>query len=340
MTEGPQSSKKPTSESEGTELERPVLGISHGCIGCGYELKGLPFHGHCPECGKLIEHSLARIPEADRAPVRRRKALKFINGGWLTSFVLLLGCCDGFIALFVCLMGAGLRANGYLMMTRGKRGGTVDETNCFRWQTVVCGLVCLGLVASLVLTVATVMNPISAGFAWSSAHIKLITFGMLSIEGAFWMNGVRRWAQDHEYPALGPVAIGVLLVWLLPTCTALLLLLFGGLLADAPNWKGALIFSMVALIILCSIGTMLVGNLFSDLMHQLEIQPQEQKENDLAVQLEHAPVLDAPDEALIPIQPAESGTSRIIPQHGGITPKRDPDKDRKSAPPGNPGGTY
>ena len=340
MTEGPESTEKPTSESGGTEPERPVLGISHGCVGCGYELRGLPFHGHCPECGKLIEHSLAKIPEADRSAVSFRNAMKFINAGWLTSIVLLLGCCDGFVALFICLVGAGLRGRGYLMITRGSRGATFDETNCFRWQTGACGLVAVSLVAGLMLTIATAMNPISSGIAWASGAINLIALVGLCTEGAVWMFGVRCWARHNGYPALGPAATAVVLAWLLPACVALLLLLFGGLLEDSRNWNGGFTLGMFALIILCSIANLVIGNLFSDLVHQLEILPQEQEKNELTVRRKVAPAPDAPDEPQIPLTPAESGTAKIIPQRGEITPKRNPDEERKSQPPRNPGGIY
>ena len=340
MTEGPKPSQKPRSDSAHTAAERPVLGISLGCIACGYELKGLPFHGQCPECGKSIEHSLATIPEADRSAVGVRKALKFINAGWLTSAILLLGCFDGFVALFICLMGAGLRASGYRIIARGSRGSNFDETRRLRWQAVVCGLVALGLVTALGLTVATLVNPISAELDRASRLANLITLCLLCAEGAVWMFGVKCWARDNAYPALGPTATVALLAWSIPACLTLLLLVVGGWIADANTLRGALTLSMIVLIILCSIGNALIGNLFSDLIHQLEVQPQEREENDLAVRLRNAQEIEKPEEPGPSIRPADSATAEIIPQHGGITPKQESERKRESDPPRNPGGTY
>jgi hypothetical protein len=40
-------------------MPSPVVRRNLACIGCGYDLEGLPARGNCPECGRAIVESLA-----------------------------------------------------------------------------------------------------------------------------------------------------------------------------------------------------------------------------------------------------------------------------------------
>ena len=39
-------------------IEMPTIREDHACVGCGYNLRGLPFDHRCPECGKPCAESV------------------------------------------------------------------------------------------------------------------------------------------------------------------------------------------------------------------------------------------------------------------------------------------
>jgi 2-amino-4-hydroxy-6-hydroxymethyldihydropteridine diphosphokinase len=64
------------------------------CSSCGYNLRGLPVNGHCPECGKSIKETLEELAELDPA------AHEQLRRAGLIALAALAGCAvDG--VLFV-----------------------------------------------------------------------------------------------------------------------------------------------------------------------------------------------------------------------------------------------
>ncbi|MBM43878.1 MAG: hypothetical protein CMJ36_02545 [Phycisphaerae bacterium] len=70
--------------------------VSHvPCAGCSYELRGLPAEGSCPECGWLVQDSLARWidPEVHRHPTIANPRMVARGLQWLTWTLCLSFIC-------------------------------------------------------------------------------------------------------------------------------------------------------------------------------------------------------------------------------------------------------
>ena len=338
MTEDPGASEKQGVPRTTPARARPALNISQGCLGCGYELMGLPFHGKCPECGKPIEYSLASIPQSDRAAHRIRSGLKYITAGWLALSILIPGCINLNLTLLVCLIGSAFRCTGYLKIRSGYRNSVWEGTGWPGWHALMAGLISLGLLACLILGFGSVINPVSSGLKTAFMVTTMSTLLLVCIEAMGWMYGVRSWAKHTNYPALGPASVVMLVFWMLPSFCTLLLIIFPGSLVAGEAWTKACSTIMLVLITAGAVGNGLIGNLFTDLIHQLEVVPGEMEEDDLAVRLKNARHLRT-DKDDRPLTTAESAREKIIPQRGGILRKRKPRK-RRHDPPRNPGGTY
>ena len=216
MGDDPRTSRSNPARRRSTRRHQPILGVSQPCLECGYELKGLPFHVNCPECGTPVEHSLATITEADRSALHVRRALKFINAGWLAALTLIIGCCNLYAGLFICLIGSAFRCSGYLMIRRGTRGSMWSGVGTPGWQAVIAGVVTLGMLSSITLATLSWANPLVTTLADAYAITTLATLFLLCVEGAAWMFGVRAWAKHTDYPMLGPASSFACLGWLLP----------------------------------------------------------------------------------------------------------------------------
>ena len=62
------------------------VGASIPCVRCGYDLKTLHVHRRCPECGLMVDWSLARHAAGRATPMRR---LAVAAGVTVASFVAL-----------------------------------------------------------------------------------------------------------------------------------------------------------------------------------------------------------------------------------------------------------
>ena len=338
MTEDPGTSEKHSGSRRSTDVGQPVLEVSQACMDCGYELRGLPLDGKCPECGKSIEYSLASILQSDRAALSFQQGLKFINAGWLATSILILGCISLYLTLLICLIGAIFRCTGYLKIRRGYRESLWEATGWPGWHAFVSGLVSVCLLASITLAIASLVNPISQGIELAFMATTMSSVLLMCLEAAGWMYGVNSWAKHTGYPGIGPTSQGMLVYWLLPTFCAVLLIIFSGDLVAGVGWASVCSFVMFLLICIGAIGTALTGNMFSDLIHQLEIVPSQFEEDDLAIRLKNTRHTDQYVKRPS-IKPAQSSDSPIIPQRGGISLTRRA-KKRRPKPPSNPGGTY
>lgn len=338
VTEDPGASEIGPASASASTSQIPVLETSLECVGCGYELHGLPFHGSCPECGKPIEHSLASISEARNAPLGIRQALRFINAGWLANAILILGCINLKLTLIIVLIGAAFRCFGCLRIDRSYRGSIWEGTGWPRWHAMVSALVTLGLFASLVLSIISFIKP-GPGMQLAFMVTTMSCLFMICAESIGWLAGVRSWAKHTGYPALGPCSIAGLMYWAIPSFLVLFLIVFQQDLAAGSKWTGVFLTTTLVLICLGSIGNALLGNLFSDLIHQLEIVPDAMEDDHLAVRLRNARTRREPADRQ-PLVPAESGQAEIIPQRGGISNKRADKRTPRHDPPGNPGGMY
>lgn len=338
MAEDSGASENRSASGPSSTSHLPVLETSLECIGCGYELRGLHFHGSCPECGKPIDHSLGSIFDSSNGVLELRRGLRFIKAGWLANAVLLLGCISLKLTLIVVLVGAAFRCYGYRQINRSHHGSSWEGAGWPRWHGVVSALVTLGLLASLVLASISIITP-GPGIQLAFMATMMSCLLLICTESIGWLAGTRSWARHTGYPALEPCSIAGLMYWVLPSFLTLLLLVFHRDLVAGARWAG--LFSTVNLVLIClgSIGNALLGNLFSDLIHQLEVVPDEIEEDDLAVRLRNRRRRREPVDRQ-PLAPAEAGQARIIPQRGGILRKRARKRTPRHDPPGNPGGMY
>jgi len=78
----PSAAMNPSPTHHGTDLRArkfyppplppPCIGGYVPCLRCGYNLKTLQVHWRCPECGVLVNRSLARLVASRRHPSRWR----------------------------------------------------------------------------------------------------------------------------------------------------------------------------------------------------------------------------------------------------------------------------
>ncbi|MEE2681184.1 MAG: hypothetical protein VX641_02305 [Planctomycetota bacterium] len=313
------------------------LQVSHACGGCGYELRGLHLHGDCPECGTPIEASLPSLAPANAAAHDIRSGLKFINAGWLANAILILGCVSLQPILVVALVGAAFRCTGYLRIHRALGGSIWNERKWPQWHASLSALVTSGLVAGLVLAIISVIDP-GRGIQLAFLLTMMGSLLLIGVEAMGWLIGVRSWARLAEYPVLGPASTALLAVWTVPCILILVLMIVHGELVSGARWASVFSTAMLGLVCLGSIANALLGTLFSDLIHQRELVPDEIEEDDLMVRLRNARGLAEPTDRH-PLETAEEGRSPIIHQRRGIRTRKPPTKSPRK-PPGNPGGIY
>jgi hypothetical protein len=78
-----------------------------GCVGCGYNLRGLRVMGKCPECGAAIADSLYVLVK----PALVAEALRSFAGSYATFFAFFLGCITLFqgwpLTVTMAVLGCG-----------------------------------------------------------------------------------------------------------------------------------------------------------------------------------------------------------------------------------------
>ncbi len=313
----------------------PVLQRSVQCHRCGYELRGLPMVGACPECGASIERSVELSGDDATAATNLRDGLRFVRAGWVTACLLLLGCCAVPVVLLTCAVGSGFRVTGYLMIARSRAR--------HRWEqlpsalpVVICSGVCtVGLAASLVLSLVGTGPGTGPGFP----TVLGLTWLAVCVEGLLWMWWLRSTGEVLGHPYLGVAGALTMAVWVIVAGTCGVVVASTGSRPATGLGDGVIGLVLVVGLSLGALCTVLVGNLLSDLLRQIEFEPGSRRADELTIRMQLQKQLRTPPDPGR-ITPAESSGTTIVPERPGIsgTPRR-PGK-RGGDPPRNPGGTY
>jgi len=106
------------------------------CSSCGYNLRGLPVNGHCPECGKSIKETLEELAELDPT------AHEQLRRAGLIALAALAGCAvDGvlFVMDAVALAERTLQDSGKPISARSVCAAATTVTPpATRRQTAWC----------------------------------------------------------------------------------------------------------------------------------------------------------------------------------------------------------
>ena len=328
-------SSDPPDRSPGIHPGMPVLQRSVPCHRCGYELLGLPMVGACPECGSSIERSVELAGDDSTAATDLRDGLRFVRAGWVTACLLLLGCCAAPVVLLTCAVGSGFRVAGYVMIARSRARHRWAQLPRALPVAICSGACTVGLTASLVLSLVGTGQGTAPGFAM----VLGLTWLAVCVEGLLWMRWLRSTGEVLGHPFLEVAGALTMVVWTVVAVTCVVMVASTGSRPGTGLGDGVIGLVLVVGLSLGALCTVLVGNLLSDLLRQIELGPGSGRADELAIRMQLQKQLRTPPDPGR-ITPADSSGTTIVPERPGIsgTPRR-PGK-RGGDPPRNPGGTY
>jgi hypothetical protein len=115
------------------------------CWNCGYDLRGLPVEGTCPECGTPIWS----FPPARAAAERADEAQRVTN--WGIASILLFFLCLGPVAALVAIPAL---IDGHHLLARARRGEIAPSATgnaalgvWLAWATVVLSVLAVLVIA-------------------------------------------------------------------------------------------------------------------------------------------------------------------------------------------------
>ena len=314
-------------------LDSYQIGRSLPCLSCQYDLRGLSYSHHCPECGKsaaiTIEHVLKSEATATKVE-HLRQGLSLTSASWGLYALLLVACLAPSCTLIVLAIAPLMRL-GAIISFRKVEGALPAE-----WPVSLgtIGGLAIGTLSTTILFLA-----FSATFPGAATLLMGIFFIiMVGIEGFVWMSTLGQYARDLEAPLIGPVASIARISWIpIPIITAILFAASIGLSSKLIDNLAQL--SLIVGFGFCGVTTAIVTQLFSDIIRQLEIVGVLKTQQDPILVWpsnqspppEEAPNLDVAKTSNTPISLSE-------PEQ----PLRDPgaDRDQRGTEPNNPTGLY
>ena len=142
------------------------------------------------------------------------------------------------------------------------------------------------------------------------------------------------------HPFLGVAGTLTMVVWSIAAVTCAVMVASTGSRPATGLGDGAIGLVLVVGLSVGALCTVLVGNLLSDLLRQIELEPESGRVDELTIRMELQRQLRTPPDPGR-IAPAESSGTTIVPERPGIsgTPRGRRTK-RGGDPPRNPSGTY
>lgn len=177
-----------------------------GCVGCGYNLRGLRAMGNCPECGAAVADSLYVLAR----PAIVAESLRSFANSYGTFFILVIGCLGAFqgwqlLATLLVLAGGTLYrlcwTSNVHFRAELMNSAQLSSRARWWWFASIVELVAAAIWMLAVITILSIATPTAAsaqfvvyvGLGWLAAALVnalfagLFGLALATILGYGWM---------------------------------------------------------------------------------------------------------------------------------------------------------
>jgi hypothetical protein len=312
------------------------IGRSTPCGGCRYDLRGLSYDGRCPECGKPVPDTLDPLilgHSFDSGVAELRQGLRLGTTSWMVYLSIAVACLSPVFALVLILVGPIMRLFAIRTFAGTKEALPGD------WP-IPLSLLCAMAVGSLI-TTGVLLAALVSGPGMTSATVAILFLVTISAEGYIWMSAMAKYANQLEFPLIGPIAKIARWCWLLLPTTVLILVVVAYLISNTYTPMLTLFF-FVPCMVICVLVTAGVTQTFSDIILQFAIVRNEEGADEpilVDIRGHGADRVETPNSP--PLEVAESSGEEIRVSESRVEhpkPKGKPRDDSND--PNNPTGVY